>query len=214
MPVGSTVTWTYFVTNTGNVPLANVTVTDDNGTPGNTADDFHPTFTGGDTNSNGLLDLTETWTYQATGTATAGQYENFATVSGQGGGQTVTDDNPDHYFGQTAGKNLEFEGSMEGALKWTAGRVRQRRLSLLAVAEEPGAGDGAGDGHDRRAGALWRPAGPAGRESISVPVSIAPFTIPANSTAKYLTPDQNNILSWMGAVQSPDLCAVGVDVQQ
>jgi len=37
-------------------------------------------------------------------------------------------------------------------------------------------------------------------------VSIAPFTIPANSTAKYLTADQNNILSWMGAVQSPDLC--------
>ena len=41
---------------------------------------------------------------------------------------------------------------------------------------------------------------------ISVPVSIAPFTIPANSTAKYLTADQNNILSWMGAVASPDLC--------
>ena len=59
-----------------------MTVTDDNGTPGNTADDFHPTFTGGDTNSNGLLDLTETWTYQASATATAGQYENFATVTG------------------------------------------------------------------------------------------------------------------------------------
>ena len=42
--------------------------------------------------------------------------------------------------------------------------------------------------------------------TIQVPVSIPPFTIPANSTAKYLTADQNNILSWMGAVQSPDLC--------
>ena len=43
VPVGSTVTWTYNVTNTGNVTLTDVTVTDDNGTPGNTADDFHPT---------------------------------------------------------------------------------------------------------------------------------------------------------------------------
>ena len=31
--IGSTVTWTYDVTNPGNEPLKNVTVTDDNGTP-------------------------------------------------------------------------------------------------------------------------------------------------------------------------------------
>ena len=43
VPVGSTVTWTYDVTNAGNEPLKNVAVTDDNGTPGNTADDFNPT---------------------------------------------------------------------------------------------------------------------------------------------------------------------------
>ena len=34
------VTYKYVVTNTGNVRLVNVTVVDDNGTPGNTADDF------------------------------------------------------------------------------------------------------------------------------------------------------------------------------
>ena len=96
-------TWTYDVTNPGNVPLKNVVVTDDNGTPGNPADDFHPTFTGGDTNANGLLDPGETWTYTASATATAGQYENFATVTGTGGDQPVTDNNPDHYFGQTSG---------------------------------------------------------------------------------------------------------------
>jgi hypothetical protein len=51
------VTFTYQVTNLGNVPLSNVFVTDDNGTPGNTADDLVlRTFTG-DTNGNGLLDL-------------------------------------------------------------------------------------------------------------------------------------------------------------
>jgi len=45
---------------------------------------------------------------------------------------------------------------------------------------------------------------------ISVPVSIAPFTIPANSTSWYLSGDQNNILTWMGAVAAPDLCAGGL----
>ena len=37
-------------------------------------DDFSPTFTGGDTDNDGELDTDETWTYEATGTAVAGQY--------------------------------------------------------------------------------------------------------------------------------------------
>jgi hypothetical protein len=45
---------------------------------------------------------------------------------------------------------------------------------------------------------------------ISVPVSIAPFTIPAHSTAKFFTSNNNDILSWMGAVASPDLCGGGL----
>src|SRR5205823_1036941 len=64
--VGSPVVWTYTVKNTGNVALTTVVVTDDNGTPGSVADDFSPTFVGGDTNNDGKLDVTETWTYQAT----------------------------------------------------------------------------------------------------------------------------------------------------
>ena len=39
-PIGDTVTYTYTVMNTGGRTIANITVTDDNGTPGNTADDF------------------------------------------------------------------------------------------------------------------------------------------------------------------------------
>ena len=47
--VGSTVTWTYDVTNTGTVPLKNVTVTDSDPC-------VHPVYQSGDTNNNGLLD--------------------------------------------------------------------------------------------------------------------------------------------------------------
>jgi hypothetical protein len=97
---GTTVTWTYVVTNPGNVPLANVVVTDDNGTPGHPADDFQPDFMGGDTNGNGLLDLDETWQYQAIGWARVGLYGNAATATAVDPiGQIVDDMDPSHYFG-------------------------------------------------------------------------------------------------------------------
>ncbi|MEZ5144232.1 MAG: VWA domain-containing protein [Acidimicrobiales bacterium] len=43
---GQDVTYCYVVTNPGNAPLLNVAVRDDNGTPGNPADDFDVTLTG------------------------------------------------------------------------------------------------------------------------------------------------------------------------
>ncbi len=112
IPVGDTVTWTYVVTNTGDIPLADVTVVDDAGTPANLADDVTLTAAAatGDTNGNGLLDVTETWTFEVNDSATAGPYTNLATVTGDAPpttnadgstttGEEVTDVDASNYLG-------------------------------------------------------------------------------------------------------------------
>ena len=53
-PPANTVTSTFTVTNPGNTPLSTVTVTDNKCTP---------VFQSGDTNSDGRLDLTESWIF-------------------------------------------------------------------------------------------------------------------------------------------------------
>ena len=94
--VGGDVTWTYVVTNPGNVPITDVAVTDDHA-------GVNPTFQGGDANGNNRLDPGETWTYEATGTATGGQYENTGTVTGTDALENpVSDTDPSHYFGARA----------------------------------------------------------------------------------------------------------------
>ncbi len=102
--VGSTVTFTYVVTNTSSsAPLSGVTVRDDNGTPANLADDFNPAFVGGDTDTDGLLDVGETFTFSASRIATVGQYVNVGSVSGVAFGEVqVTANDPDHHFGIAA----------------------------------------------------------------------------------------------------------------
>lgn len=97
---GTTVTWTYVVTNPGNVPLANVVVTDDNGTPSNPADDFQPEFMGGDEDGDGRLAPDESWQYLATGEARVGLYGNLAQATGVAfTGDMTQDRDPSHYFG-------------------------------------------------------------------------------------------------------------------
>jgi hypothetical protein len=100
VPVGGLVTFTYAVRNTGDQPLSNVTVRDDAGTPGDPADDFNAGFVGGDTNDNGLLDLTETWIFSARGIAVAGQYRNTATTTGRSALGSASATGSSAYFGQ------------------------------------------------------------------------------------------------------------------
>jgi hypothetical protein len=63
------------VTNDGTVKVNNVVVTDSDAS-------LTPTYVSGDDNSNGWLDPDETWVYEASGTATAGNYSNTAAASG------------------------------------------------------------------------------------------------------------------------------------
>ncbi|MGE0367312.1 MAG: hypothetical protein AB7Q00_16435, partial [Phycisphaerales bacterium] len=86
--VGDVITYTYTVTNTGNAAVANVVVVDDNATPGDTSDDVTLTLQGGDANTDGLLDVGETWTYSASYVVTQADLDsgeditNVAVVTG------------------------------------------------------------------------------------------------------------------------------------
>ena len=96
---GQPITWTYAVSNTGNVPLSGITLTDDiEGTITNFS---------GDTDSDGLLDTNEVWTYTKTGTAQAGNYSNTGNVAGSYNGTPVTASDPSSYFGGAPAFTIE-----------------------------------------------------------------------------------------------------------
>ena len=114
---GSTVVWTYLVSNPGTTPLDVVGVQDDNGT-GDPNQGFvvDPVDAGdghvvGDTDKDGLLDPGETWLFRATGTVPLGAYLNTATVTGVVIGQpvheTVTSSDVAHLFGTRGGIQVE-----------------------------------------------------------------------------------------------------------
>ncbi len=85
IPVGSSVHWIYVITNTGDVFLNNVVVTDSQGV----------TVTAPKT----MLAPGESMTATASGIAVAGQYSNIGTVSGTAFDYTCTDSDPSHYYG-------------------------------------------------------------------------------------------------------------------
>jgi uncharacterized repeat protein (TIGR01451 family) len=108
--IGDEVLWEYVVTNVGNAPISEVELTDNQ--PGVT-----PAFQGGDTNDDGVLDLTETWTYTAEGIAQPGQYENVADVTGTDTalGTVVQDSDPSHYFGENVDVTIVKSTNLEDA---------------------------------------------------------------------------------------------------
>src|SRR5262249_55592356 len=89
---GDTVVYDYKVTNTGNVTLSNLSVHDDNGTPGDTSDDF--TLTIGTLAPGASTTVSSTARTLTQGDFAAGSVTNKAKAQGSGGGQTVTPTDP------------------------------------------------------------------------------------------------------------------------
>jgi uncharacterized repeat protein (TIGR01451 family) len=84
-PEGGNVTYTYVVSNTGDLPLTDVSVKDDNGTPSDTSDDFNvdcPKTT---------LAVDEDMTCTTNVAGTTATTTNIATASGKAGEDTVSD---------------------------------------------------------------------------------------------------------------------------
>lgn len=97
--VGDTVTWEYLVTNTGNVTLSGIILTDDQ--------------VGEAVCPGTELEVGASMTCSASGTAVAGQYANVGTVTANppGGLAVVTDSDPSHYFGTAT--DLIFKDGFE-----------------------------------------------------------------------------------------------------
>jgi hypothetical protein len=149
---GTTAAFIYVITNPGNVPLSSVLVKDNNGTPGNAADDFNATYFGGDANSNGQLEVGETWTYSASRTVVAGQYSTTGSVTATGNAQSVMDTDPANYFGVVP--NADFNGdSNVDASDFAVWRKYNGTASGAIHAQGDANYDGAVNGTDY---AIWR----------------------------------------------------------
>jgi len=118
---GMPITWHYVLHNDGNTPLVNVVLSDDQ--EGNIVN-----LISGDAGNNNILSPGETWTYEQSGMAGIGQYENIATVTADpvdqngdpipgpsGDLPSLTDTDPSHYFGVTASIVMEKATDNEDA---------------------------------------------------------------------------------------------------
>ena len=100
IPVGDDIAWTYQVTDTGNVPIIRVALTDDQGVT--------PRPVGGA--GTGNLAPGATWTYEAQSTAVAGQHRNVATVTAVTQQEkTLTDSDPANYTGESAAGSISID---------------------------------------------------------------------------------------------------------
>jgi hypothetical protein len=112
---GESISWRYTVTNTGNIALSSVSVTDNQA-------GVTPAYQSGDVNTNGKLDLAETWIYAASGTAITGNYSNTGSASGSftdtaGHSQTASANDSSSYFGaapQIAVNKVTVDGATSG----------------------------------------------------------------------------------------------------
>ncbi|MCK5830250.1 MAG: hypothetical protein KAH20_08105 [Methylococcales bacterium] len=87
--IGDSVVYNFSLNNTGNISINTVSLTDINCS-------VAPTLTGGDSNTNNILDPTETWLYSCSHTVTlaeanAGKIDNTATASGTPATGTLID---------------------------------------------------------------------------------------------------------------------------
>ena len=102
IPIGGTVTWTYVVTNTGNTRLSEIDVADNR--------DVAITCPGTE------LAPGESMRCTASGIAADGEYANVGSVTAVDPfGTSVSDDDPSHYFGATAGIDIEKAVNLEDA---------------------------------------------------------------------------------------------------
>jgi len=103
LPIGLPVSWTYLVTNTGNVSVGDISVADDQ-----MVSVFCP---------QSFLDPGAFMVCTAFGTAQAGQYANVGTVTGFADvavGGEVSDSDPSHYFGIEPGPAIQLEKATNG----------------------------------------------------------------------------------------------------
>lgn len=106
--VGGAVTWTYVVTNAGNLSIPQFTVTDSDPTVSITCPAPDPDAD--------ALPVGGSVTCTAAGTAVAGQYANTATVQALDAlEQPLSDTDPSHYLGVTAGIDIEKSTNGEDA---------------------------------------------------------------------------------------------------
>ncbi|MEQ9409859.1 MAG: SdrD B-like domain-containing protein, partial [Fuerstiella sp.] len=99
------VTLTGYVDQTGAGPTSLQAVSDTN-----SGDDFNPVLVSGDTDLDGVLDLNETWIFEASRTVTAGWYTNLGSVSADDDqGTTVTDQDGSSHFGFNPAPTIDVE---------------------------------------------------------------------------------------------------------